>query len=47
MAEGSSLQVPADDGPIRVAQRHSADALEERFERAQVDIFDLDRQPAV
>jgi len=41
------LAVPISPSERDFAQRHSADALEERFERAEVDIFDLDRQPAV
>jgi hypothetical protein len=41
------LTVPISQAERDFAAEHGADALEDRFEHAQIDIFDLDRQPVV
>jgi hypothetical protein len=41
------LAVPISPSERDFTQRHGTDALEDRFEQAQIDIFDLDRDPVV
>lgn len=41
------LAVPISDSERDFAQQHGADALEDEFERAQIDVFDLWRRPVV
>ena len=40
------LAVPITDAEAAYAGQHGAEALEDLFERAQIDLFDLDRDSA-
>jgi antitoxin YqcF len=39
------LAVPISDGERHYAETNGAEALEDLFEQAQVDVFDIDREP--